>query len=60
MTVYEDSNSRTLMVTFCFSVVLVKERGDVMNGALTAQSMPAKRVGNALTRWVELKKQSVA
>lgn len=48
------------MVTFCFSVVLVKERGDVMNGALTAQSMPAKRVGNALTRWVELKKQSVA
>lgn len=35
----------------------LKLRGDVMNGAMTAQSMPAKRVGNALTHWVELKKQ---
>jgi CubicO group peptidase (beta-lactamase class C family) len=33
-------------------------RGDLMNGAMTAQSLPAKRVGNALTQWVELKKQS--
>lgn len=37
--------------------LLLKLRGDVMNGAMTAQSMPAKRVGNALTHWVELKKQ---
>ena len=35
----------------------LKLRGDVMNGAMTAQSMPGRRVGNALTHWVELKKQ---
>ncbi len=35
----------------------LKLRGDVLNGALTARSLPAKRVGNALTQWVELKKQ---
>ncbi|MGH9944427.1 MAG: serine hydrolase domain-containing protein [Pyrinomonadaceae bacterium] len=35
----------------------LKLRGDVMNGAMAAISMSGKRVGNALTQWVELKKQ---
>jgi CubicO group peptidase (beta-lactamase class C family) len=35
----------------------LKLRGDVLNGAMTAQSLPGRRVGNALTHWVELKKQ---
>jgi CubicO group peptidase (beta-lactamase class C family) len=34
----------------------LKLRGDVLNGAVTAQSLPGRRVGNALTYWVELKK----
>jgi CubicO group peptidase (beta-lactamase class C family) len=34
----------------------LKLRGDVLNGAMTAQSLPGRRVGNALTHWVELKK----
>jgi CubicO group peptidase (beta-lactamase class C family) len=50
----EDAN-RTRYVL----LLSVKLRDDVMNGAITAQSMPGKRVGNALTHWVELKKQSV-
>jgi CubicO group peptidase (beta-lactamase class C family) len=32
-------------------------RGDVLNGSCTAQSLPGKRVGNALTYWAELKQQ---
>ncbi|MCI0491149.1 MAG: hypothetical protein L0229_31555 [Blastocatellia bacterium] len=35
----------------------LKLRGNVMNGAMTARSLPGKRVGNASTHWVELKKQ---
>ena len=35
----------------------LKLRGDVMNGAMAAISISGKRVGNALTQWVELKKQ---
>jgi CubicO group peptidase (beta-lactamase class C family) len=35
----------------------LKLRGDALNGAMTARSLPGKRVGNALTHWVELKKQ---
>ena len=35
----------------------LKLRGDVLNGALTAQSLPGRRVGNALTHWVELKRE---
>jgi CubicO group peptidase (beta-lactamase class C family) len=35
----------------------LKLRGDVLNGAMTAQSLPGRRVGNALTHWVELKKE---
>ncbi len=34
----------------------VKLRGNVLNGGLTAQSVPANRVGNALTHWIELKR----
>ena len=35
----------------------LKLRGDVLNGAMTAVSLPGTRVGNALTHWVELKRQ---
>jgi CubicO group peptidase (beta-lactamase class C family) len=38
-------------------VLTLKLRGAVLNGALTAQSLPGRRVGNALTHWVELKKE---
>jgi len=38
-------------------VLSLKQRGDALNGAITALSLPAKRVGNALSHWVELKKQ---
>jgi CubicO group peptidase (beta-lactamase class C family) len=48
----EDANRTRYILS-----VSLKLRGDVMNGAMTAQSLPAKRVGNALTQWVELKKQ---
>jgi CubicO group peptidase (beta-lactamase class C family) len=38
--------------------ISLKLRGDVLNGAMTAQSAPlSRRVGNALTHWVELKKE---
>jgi len=35
----------------------LKLRGNILNGAMTAQSLPGRRVGNALTHWVELKKE---
>lgn len=35
----------------------LKLRGNVLNGAATAISVPGRRVGNALTQWAELKKQ---
>ena len=35
----------------------VKQRGDVLNGSLTAMSNSKPRVGNALTHWIEVKKQ---
>jgi CubicO group peptidase (beta-lactamase class C family) len=37
--------------------VTLKLRGTVLVGGMTALSLPAKRVGNALTHWVELKKE---
>jgi len=37
--------------------VSLKQRGDVLNGAVTALSVPGRRAGNALTHWAELKKQ---
>ena len=48
----EDANRTRYVLS-----LTLKLRGEVMNGAMTAQSMPGKRVGNALTHWVELKKQ---
>lgn len=38
-------------------VLDVKLRGAVLGGALIAQSLPAVRVGNALSHWVELEKR---
>lgn len=35
----------------------LKLRGDVLNGAATAISLPQERLPNALTSWLELKKQ---
>ncbi len=35
----------------------VKLRDDILGGSLTAMSRPAPRVGNALTHWIELRKQ---
>ncbi|MGH9845140.1 MAG: hypothetical protein ACREEM_41010, partial [Blastocatellia bacterium] len=35
----------------------LKLRGEALGGALTALLLPGKRAGNALTHWVELKKQ---
>jgi len=32
----------------------VKQRGEVLNGSLIAVSLPGKRVGNALTYWIEV------
>ncbi|MEO8453002.1 MAG: serine hydrolase domain-containing protein [Gemmatimonadota bacterium] len=34
----------------------VKLRGNVLNGGLTAQTVPANRIGNGLTYWIELKR----
>jgi CubicO group peptidase (beta-lactamase class C family) len=47
----EDANRTRYELTLS-----LKLRGDVLNGAMTAQSLPGRRVGNALTHWVELKK----
>jgi CubicO group peptidase (beta-lactamase class C family) len=35
----------------------LKLRGDVLNGAMTARSLPSRKLGNALTCWTELKKK---
>lgn len=35
----------------------VKKRDDVLNGSLIALSLPGKWVGNALTHWIEVKRQ---
>ena len=37
--------------------VTLRLRGSLLVGGMTAMSLPAKRVGNALTHWVELKKE---
>ena len=34
----------------------VKKRGNVLNGSLIALSLPGRRVGNALTHWIELRR----
>ncbi len=35
----------------------VKLRGEVLNGSLAAISLPGNRAGNALSHWIEVKKQ---
>lgn len=35
----------------------LKLRGAVLNGAMTAHSLPGRRIGNGLAHWVELKKE---
>jgi len=35
----------------------VKKRDDVLNGSLIALSLPGKWVGNALTHWIQVKRQ---
>jgi CubicO group peptidase (beta-lactamase class C family) len=35
----------------------LKLRGDVLNGGVTAQTLPAVRAGNALTYWAELRRE---
>jgi CubicO group peptidase (beta-lactamase class C family) len=41
-----------------YSLLLdVRIRGNVMNGGITAQSTPVKRPGNALTYWIELRRE---
>jgi hypothetical protein len=35
----------------------LKLRGSVLVGGITAMSLPGRRVGNALTHWVELRKE---
>jgi Beta-lactamase class C and other penicillin binding proteins len=48
----EDANRRPYVLSLS-----LKLRGDILNGAASAISLPGKRVGNALTQWVELKKE---
>jgi hypothetical protein len=48
----DDAGRRPYALSFS-----LKLRGDVLNGAASAISMPGRRSGNALTQWVELKKQ---
>jgi CubicO group peptidase (beta-lactamase class C family) len=48
----EDANRRPYHLH-----VALKLRGQVLNGAITAISLPGPRLGNALSHWVELKKQ---
>ena len=35
----------------------LKLRGDRLNGACTSMSLPAEKIGNALSHWVELEKK---
>src|SRR5262249_16623262 len=37
--------------------LMLKLRGAVLNGSMTAHSLPGRRIGNGLTHWVELKKE---
>lgn len=37
--------------------ITLKLRGDLLNGSASALSLPGRRPGNALTQWLELKKQ---
>jgi len=48
----EDADRRPHFLSFS-----LKLRGDVLNGAASAISSPGRRAGNALSQWVELRKQ---
>jgi CubicO group peptidase (beta-lactamase class C family) len=48
----EDANRTSYVLSLS-----LKLRDGELNGGVTAQSVPAKRPGNALTYWAELKKQ---
>jgi CubicO group peptidase (beta-lactamase class C family) len=48
----EDANRRPYLLN-----LTLKLRGAVLNGPASAVSLPGRRAGNALTQWVELKKQ---
>jgi hypothetical protein len=47
----EDANRRPY-----FLALMLKQRGNVLNGPVAAISLPGKRAGNALTSWAELTK----
>ena len=38
-------------------LVKLKLRGEVLNGNLTALSLPGKRLANALSHWVDLRRR---
>jgi CubicO group peptidase (beta-lactamase class C family) len=48
----EDANRRRYLLGFS-----LKLRGEVLNGSVTAVSFPNEKLPNALSHWVELKKQ---
>jgi Beta-lactamase len=48
----EDAGRRPYFLSFS-----LKLRGNVLNGAASAISVPGRRAGNALSQWVELTKQ---
>jgi hypothetical protein len=48
----EDANRRPYHLH-----VSLKLREHALNGAMIAMSLPGQRMGNALSHWVELKKQ---
>jgi hypothetical protein len=48
----EDAGRRPYFLSFS-----LKLRGDVLNGAASAISLPGRRAGNALSQWVELSKK---
>jgi CubicO group peptidase (beta-lactamase class C family) len=48
----EDANRRPYILR-----LEIKLRGDVLNGSLIALSLPGKWVGNALTHWIEVRRQ---
>ena len=48
----QDANRRPYYIQLS-----LKLRGNVLNGAATAISLPGGRIGNALTQWAELKRQ---
>ncbi len=48
----EDANRRPY-----HSHLSLKLRGQTLNGAMTAISLPGQKIGNALSHWMEIRKQ---